>query len=198
MQQMLAGIAHEVRNPLAGIQLYAGILRDELAGDDARRPRRQDRSRGRLPRARGARLPRLRPPSRRPSWPRSSSRRACREVGELASARRPRPRSRDRVDDRAGLAVRADVGQLRRALLNLVKNAIAAAAEVGERGPAVRLSVSRAGEGAIARGLEPRADDPAEVRPGCSSRSSPPARRAPAWAWRSSPTSPAPTAGGSR
>ena len=33
MQQMLAGIAHEVRNPLAGIELFAGLLRDELAGD---------------------------------------------------------------------------------------------------------------------------------------------------------------------
>ena len=33
MQMMLAGIAHEVRNPLGGIELYAGLLRDELAGD---------------------------------------------------------------------------------------------------------------------------------------------------------------------
>jgi signal transduction histidine kinase len=40
MQQMLAGIAHEVRNPLAGMTLFTDILRDELpadaAGDDAR------------------------------------------------------------------------------------------------------------------------------------------------------------------
>src|SRR5262249_59659275 len=33
MQMMLAGIAHEVRNPLGGMELYAGILRDDLAGD---------------------------------------------------------------------------------------------------------------------------------------------------------------------
>src|SRR5262249_1406917 len=33
MQMMLAGIAHEVRNPLAGMELHAGILRDELASD---------------------------------------------------------------------------------------------------------------------------------------------------------------------
>ncbi|MBI4508798.1 MAG: HAMP domain-containing histidine kinase [Deltaproteobacteria bacterium] len=32
-RMMLAGIAHEVRNPLGGIELYAGILRDELAND---------------------------------------------------------------------------------------------------------------------------------------------------------------------
>ncbi len=37
MQQMLAGIAHEVRNPLAGMTLFAGILRDELPAADERR-----------------------------------------------------------------------------------------------------------------------------------------------------------------
>src|SRR5262249_58198322 len=36
-QQMLAGIAHEVRNPLAGMTLFVGILRDELPDDDPRR-----------------------------------------------------------------------------------------------------------------------------------------------------------------
>ena len=37
MQQMLAGIAHEVRNPLAGMTLFAGILRDEIEPGDERR-----------------------------------------------------------------------------------------------------------------------------------------------------------------
>lgn len=32
-QMMMAGIAHEVRNPLGGIELYTGILRDELKDD---------------------------------------------------------------------------------------------------------------------------------------------------------------------
>jgi signal transduction histidine kinase len=32
LQMMLAGIAHEVRNPLGGLELYAGLLRDALAG----------------------------------------------------------------------------------------------------------------------------------------------------------------------
>ena len=31
LQMMLAGIAHEVRNPLGGLELYAGLLRDALA-----------------------------------------------------------------------------------------------------------------------------------------------------------------------
>ena len=34
MQMMLSGIAHEIRNPLAGITLFAGILRNELAAED--------------------------------------------------------------------------------------------------------------------------------------------------------------------
>ena len=33
---MLAGIAHEVRNPLGGLELYAGLLRDALAGQPER------------------------------------------------------------------------------------------------------------------------------------------------------------------
>lgn len=32
MQMMLAGIAHEVRNPLGGMELFAGLAREELAG----------------------------------------------------------------------------------------------------------------------------------------------------------------------
>ena len=33
---MLAGIAHEVRNPLGGLELYAGLLREALAGQPER------------------------------------------------------------------------------------------------------------------------------------------------------------------
>ncbi len=33
LQMMLAGIAHEVRNPLGGISLYLGLLREKLSGE---------------------------------------------------------------------------------------------------------------------------------------------------------------------
>jgi len=33
---MLAGIAHEVRNPLGGLELYAGLLRDALGNQPER------------------------------------------------------------------------------------------------------------------------------------------------------------------
>jgi len=36
MQFMLSGIAHEVRNPLGGIELFAGILDEEIDSDDER------------------------------------------------------------------------------------------------------------------------------------------------------------------
>src|SRR5439155_9072391 len=36
MQIMLSGIAHEVRNPLGGMELYAGLLREELAAEPKR------------------------------------------------------------------------------------------------------------------------------------------------------------------
>jgi signal transduction histidine kinase len=37
MQMMLAGIAHEVRNPLGGIELFGGLLREDLEEGDPRR-----------------------------------------------------------------------------------------------------------------------------------------------------------------
>jgi signal transduction histidine kinase len=36
MQLMLAGVAHEVRNPLGGMALYAGLLREDLGAESAR------------------------------------------------------------------------------------------------------------------------------------------------------------------
>ena len=36
MQMMLAGIAHEIRNPLGGMELFVGILEEELRGDEDR------------------------------------------------------------------------------------------------------------------------------------------------------------------
>ncbi len=36
LQLMLSGIAHEVRNPLGGMELFSGLLREELEGDEAR------------------------------------------------------------------------------------------------------------------------------------------------------------------
>lgn len=37
LRQMLGGVAHEIRNPLGGIEIYAGLIADDLPDDDARK-----------------------------------------------------------------------------------------------------------------------------------------------------------------
>ena len=37
LRQMLGGVAHEIRNPLGGIELYAGFIADDLDKNDSRR-----------------------------------------------------------------------------------------------------------------------------------------------------------------
>jgi signal transduction histidine kinase len=159
-QQMLAGIAHEVRNPLAGMTLFVGILHEELDEQDERR--------GHVERIR-------------------------RELGYLEHvvndfleyARRPKPELRDQPCDALlaeiaqltttedivvdvapcdGLIARADRSQIRRALLNLAKNAVQAAAAAGYRGRgAVRLSAQDLGD-ALALSVWNRGQEiPAEV-----------------------------------
>lgn len=145
MQQMLAGIAHEVRNPLGGIQLYAGILRDELAGDErAAHAAKIDREVGYLERVVRDFLEFARRPA--PELTPTSLAALCAEVAELAAPEAGPHGLEIDVDVAPGLVVKVDPGLLRRALLNLVRNAIAAAAEVGERGAAVKLSASPSGD----------------------------------------------------
>ena len=37
LRQMLGGVAHEIRNPLGGIEIYAGLIADELSDSDPRK-----------------------------------------------------------------------------------------------------------------------------------------------------------------
>jgi len=142
LQMMLAGIAHEVRNPLGGLELYAGLLRDALQD----RPERLE-----------------------------EVKRIEREINYLKVvvtefldyARRPPPelapvRLFDLLDEvrelvaaegsvtvkvacPGDLRVNADAGQLRRALLNLGRNAVAAAQRRHPGGGAVMLRGHRDG-----------------------------------------------------
>ncbi len=125
LQMMLAGIAHEVRNPLGGIELYAGILREEL-GDDVEKVghvRRIERELGHLEHVVADFLAYARRP--RPELMPTDLAALCREVGELTAADAKAAELTLDVDAQPARAL-ADEGQLRRALLNLVRNAIQA------------------------------------------------------------------------
>ncbi len=150
-QQMLAGIAHEVRNPLAGIQLYAGILREELEGDPrAAHAAKIDREVGYLERVVREFADFARRPPLEPSV--VDVRGLLADVAELASADAGAAGLEIEVgelgDERARepLTVVADPGALRRVLLNLVKNAVqAAASDAGHKAP--MGSIGRSGAG---------------------------------------------------
>jgi signal transduction histidine kinase len=144
MQQMLAGIAHEVRNPLAGMALFAGILQDELPEGDERRPH-VDRIRkelGYLERVVNEFLEFARRP--RPELGPVEVGPLLTEVAELAST----DEIQIKVVPPPFEMARADRAQLRRALINLARNAVQAATAAGVSGAdAVRLSAKQTDDG---------------------------------------------------
>jgi signal transduction histidine kinase len=149
MQMMLAGIAHEVRNPLGGLELYAGLLREALAGQAERLDEvaRIEREVGHLKAVVNEFLEfaRRAPPRLEPV----ALRALLDEVRELTAAPGGAAIT---VDAEPSLTVCADAGQLRRALLNLARNAVTAA-----RGGHVQLAAHRAGD---AVRIEVRDDGP--------------------------------------
>ncbi|MHB1846679.1 MAG: sensor histidine kinase, partial [Deltaproteobacteria bacterium] len=141
LQMMLAGIAHEIRNPLGGIELFAGLLRESLPseGEAAGQVRRIQQELGHLTRVVEDFLDYARRPglSREPIV-------AAELAAELAGLIEPeleRRRLRLVTDTRDPAPFQADPSQLRRALLNLLKNA----AQVSPEGAEIRLSFERAG-----------------------------------------------------
>jgi signal transduction histidine kinase len=151
MQQMLSGIAHEVRNPLGGIELFSGILREELPSGDERRAHveRIQREVGYL----SAVVAEFLDYARRPAPELTAVELAplASAICELeaAEAERSGVALSSRVPE--GLACRGDQVQLRRALHNLVKNAVHAAA--GEA-PGTVAVVAAAEEDAVTLAVE--------------------------------------------
>jgi signal transduction histidine kinase len=145
-QQMLAGIAHEVRNPLAGMTLFAGILRDEIPEGDERRGHvdKIQRELGYLERVVNDFLEYARRP--RPELAPVPLGELLADVAQLASTEAVEVE----VEPPGGSGfprAQADHGQLRRALLNLAKNAVQATSAAGHRGKgAVRLAARQQGD----------------------------------------------------
>jgi signal transduction histidine kinase len=139
MQQMLAGIAHEVRNPLAGMTLFADILKDELpAGDEKRgHVEKIQRELGYLERVVNDFLEYARRP--RPELSKVDIPELLAEVAQMATT----SEIEIAVAPGGPSAVQADRAQLRRALLNLARNAAQAAKAAEHSGKdVVRLSAT--------------------------------------------------------
>jgi signal transduction histidine kinase len=128
-ETLLAGIAHEVRNPLGALDLFAGLLAEEVAG----RPEASHVARIRLELGALEKVveefldyARVRAPVREPVD-------LAALVAEVSEVAQPTAADRGvhlRVEARG--EARVDREQIRRALLNLVRNAIEAAPVASE------------------------------------------------------------------
>ena len=140
MQMMLAGIAHEVRNPLGGLELYAGLLREGLAGQPERLGEiaRVEREIGYLKNV----VTDFLDFARRPATVMEALPPAAllNEIAEIS--RSPTGGPELSVQCEPGLLAWADRTQVRRALLNLAKNAVAAAGVSGHVVLAARAAPS--------------------------------------------------------
>ncbi|MEZ4363925.1 MAG: ATP-binding protein [Kofleriaceae bacterium] len=166
MQRMLAGIAHEVRNPLAGMTLFAGILREELpagpAGDESRgHVARIERELAYLERVVSEFLEYARRPP--PERQLLDLRELVQEVAQLAGAADVSVAVVLEEPRDAPLQVRGDPAQLRRALLNIAQNAVQATRGAGRAEP-VRVELRRTSAGAAIAIANPGATLPEELR----------------------------------
>jgi signal transduction histidine kinase len=143
MQRMLAGIAHEVRNPLAGMELFTGLLREELPADSVSRgyADRIAREIGYLGRVVGDFLDYAKPQAMQRERVEVAA--LLREVAGMVDVA-PAVAVVVEVEDEA-LALWADPHSLRRAVLNLAQNAVHYAVGVDGQPAEVRLAARAEG-----------------------------------------------------
>jgi signal transduction histidine kinase len=157
LRQMLAGVAHEIRNPLSGIEIYAGLIADELPDGDARKEHihkviAEVRT---LNLVISEFLHFARPPS-----PQPEDVPLAQLVGDAAFLLSPEMDSAAVIchtEVSPEVRVYADAEQLKRAVVNLMKNAVQAMGEggaltvraehLGDTGDYVALEVEDTGPG---------------------------------------------------
>ncbi len=147
LQMMLAGIAHEVRNPLGGMELFTGLLAEDLAGDEEKlehlsRVRKELGHLGRLVKE-FLDYARERPLDLEPvsvGSLLSEVRDLCEaEAKETAVTISLHPELDEEISTST---IVADGGVVRRALLNLARNAVQASGDGGR----VMIGARREGE----------------------------------------------------
>jgi signal transduction histidine kinase len=126
MQMMLSGIAHEVRNPLGGIALFSGLLREDLQNDPEKLQQvlRIERELGYLKKVVEDFLAYARrtPPALQPI----DLTQLCGEVCEVLAPDASEKGVELRTDGETGVSASCDPEQMRRVLINLARNAIQA------------------------------------------------------------------------
>jgi len=144
LKMMLSGIAHEVRNPLGGMELFCGLLREDLreSGDDEALEKvdRIEREVHYLDRV----VDEFRDYAEESSleWERFGAEHLVGELHNVIGADLEEAGCSLEVDVEPGLKVTADRDQLRRVLHNLVRNAYQACDEGGT----VRVAASAPSE----------------------------------------------------
>ncbi len=139
MQMMLAGIAHEVRNPLGGIELFGGLLREDIPSTD---PRREyvDRILTELQTLSATVNDFLEYARERPAEVATEDARDLVERATVMAESRDKPV--EIITHAETVELQVDGDRLGRALLNVLRNAVQAAPEGGT----VRCTARRAGE----------------------------------------------------
>lgn len=140
--EMAAGVAHEIRNPLGGIQLFASLLRRDVA-DQPELVRLVDKIKTGVTRLETIVAGILE--FGRPSEPHPiclDMRPFLRDTIELALARAGEAQVVVEAVESGNLEMVTDAAMLQRAVLNLLLNAIEAAGQAGRQGGTVRLSTA--------------------------------------------------------
>ena len=132
LRQMLGGVAHEIRNPLGGIEIYAGLIADDLPAEDPRKQHIQKvigevRT---LNQVISEFLDFARPalPSPEPT----SMARLVEDAAFLLAPEMDKAGVRYRQEIASDLEGYVDPEQVKRALFNLMKNAVQAMRRGGE------------------------------------------------------------------